>query len=43
MGWDPQFDFTTGVKGVWAEWKDADMTSAVAIAGGAGLAGGGKK
>jgi UDP-glucose 4-epimerase len=43
MGWDPQYDFTTGVEGVWAEWKDADMTSAVAQPGGAGLAAGGQK
>jgi UDP-glucose 4-epimerase len=24
-GWSPQFDFTTGVTGVWNEWKDLEL------------------
>jgi UDP-glucose 4-epimerase len=38
MGWEPRYDFTTGVSGVWEEWRDADLSSAVAMPGGAGLA-----
>jgi UDP-glucose 4-epimerase len=36
-GWNPQYDFTTGVTGVWEEWKDVEITSAVAQPGGAGM------
>jgi UDP-glucose 4-epimerase len=38
LGWTPRYDFTTGVTGVWEEWRDADMTGAVPLVGGAGLA-----
>jgi UDP-glucose 4-epimerase len=32
-GWSPQFDFTTGVTGVWEEWKDLEMEGALAFHG----------
>jgi UDP-glucose 4-epimerase len=28
LGWDPRYDFHTGVTGVWEEWRDADLVSA---------------
>jgi len=34
-GWSPQFDFTTGVTGVWEEWKDLEMEGALAFHGAA--------
>jgi UDP-glucose 4-epimerase len=42
LGWDPQYDFHTGVTGVWEEWKDIDLQGAVAVPGGSGMASGGK-
>jgi UDP-glucose 4-epimerase len=38
-GWSPRFDFTTGVAGVWEEWRDVDIDDAVPLSGGAGMAG----
>jgi UDP-glucose 4-epimerase len=32
-GWSPQFDFTTGVIGVWNEWKDLELEGALAFHG----------
>lgn len=32
-GWSPQFDFTTGVTGVWEEWKDMEIEGALAFHG----------
>ena len=32
-GWSPQFDFTTGVTGVWDEWKDLEIEGALAFHG----------
>jgi hypothetical protein len=32
-GWSPQFDFTTGVTGVWDEWKDMEIEGALAFHG----------
>ena len=32
-GWSPQFDFTTGVTGVWEEWKDLEIEGALAFHG----------
>jgi UDP-glucose 4-epimerase len=32
-GWSPQFDFTTGVTGVWQEWKDLELEGALAFHG----------
>jgi UDP-glucose 4-epimerase len=32
-GWSPQFDFTTGVTGVWDEWKDLELEGALAFHG----------
>jgi UDP-glucose 4-epimerase len=37
-GWLPRFSFSEGVAGVWEEWRHADMTGAVPVPGGAGLA-----
>ena len=34
-GWSPQFDFTTGVTGVWEEWKDLEIEGALAFHGAA--------
>jgi UDP-glucose 4-epimerase len=31
-GWSPQFDFTTGVTGVWDEWKDLELELEGALA-----------
>jgi UDP-glucose 4-epimerase len=31
-GWSPQFDFTTGVTGVWEEWKDLELELEGALA-----------
>jgi UDP-glucose 4-epimerase len=28
-GWSPQFDFSTGVSGVWDEWKDLEIEGAI--------------
>ena len=39
QGWTPQFDFATGVAGVWEEWRELDIEGAVPLSGGAGLAG----
>jgi UDP-glucose 4-epimerase len=38
LGWDPQFDFATGVAGVWEEWKALDIEGAIPLPGGASLA-----
>ncbi len=38
LGWTPRHDFTAGVTGVWEEWRDADLSQTVPLAGGAGLA-----
>jgi UDP-glucose 4-epimerase len=32
-GWSPQFDFTTGVTGVWEEWRDLEIEGALAFHG----------
>jgi UDP-glucose 4-epimerase len=32
-GWSPQFDFTTGVTGVWEEWRDMEIEGALAFLG----------
>ena len=32
-GWSPQYDFTTGVTGVWDEWKDMEIEGALAFHG----------
>jgi UDP-glucose 4-epimerase len=32
-GWSPQFDFTTGVTGVWEEWKNLEIENALAFHG----------
>ncbi|MDE3130408.1 MAG: GDP-mannose 4,6-dehydratase, partial [Acidobacteriota bacterium] len=32
-GWSPQFDFTTGVTGVWEEWNDLEIEGALAFHG----------
>ena len=32
-GWSPQFDFATGVTGVWEEWKDLEIEGALAFHG----------
>jgi UDP-glucose 4-epimerase len=32
-GWSPQFDFSTGVTGVWEEWKDLEIEGALAFHG----------
>jgi UDP-glucose 4-epimerase len=32
-GWSPQFDFITGVAGVWEEWKDIELEGALAFHG----------
>ena len=37
LGWEPRYDFATGVAGVWEEWRDIDIDGAVAMPGGAGL------
>ncbi|HWD66140.1 MAG TPA: NAD-dependent epimerase/dehydratase family protein [Solirubrobacteraceae bacterium] len=37
LGWEPQFDFPTGVAGVWEEWRTLDIEGAVALPGGAGM------
>lgn len=28
LGWNPQYDFHTGVTGVWEEWRDVNLVSA---------------
>jgi UDP-glucose 4-epimerase len=28
LGWSPQYDFHTGVTGVWEEWRDASLVTA---------------
>ena len=33
FGWSPQFDFTTGVTGVWEEWRDLEIEGALAFHG----------
>jgi UDP-glucose 4-epimerase len=37
LGWEPRFDFATGVGEVWEEWRELDLEGAVAIPGGAGM------
>lgn len=37
-GWSPRYDFTTGVEGVWEEWRTLDIEGAQPMPGGAGLA-----
>jgi UDP-glucose 4-epimerase len=37
LGWQPRFDFATGVAGVWEEWRELDIEGAVALPGGAGM------
>jgi UDP-glucose 4-epimerase len=37
LGWDPKYDFATGVAGVWEEWRELDIEGAVPLPGGAGL------
>jgi UDP-glucose 4-epimerase len=37
LGWSPQFDFATGVTGVWEEWRELDIEGATPLPGGAGL------
>jgi len=37
-GWSPRYDFTTGVAGVWEEWRTLDIEGAQPMPGGAGLA-----
>ncbi len=32
-GWSPQFDFSTGVTGVWEEWRDMEIEGALAFLG----------
>jgi UDP-glucose 4-epimerase len=32
-GWSPQFDFTTGVTGVWEEWRELEIEGALAFHG----------
>ncbi len=32
-GWSPQFDFSTGVAGVWEEWRDLEIEGALAFHG----------
>ncbi len=32
-GWSPQFDFNTGVTGVWDEWKDLELEGGLAFHG----------
>jgi UDP-glucose 4-epimerase len=32
-GWSPQFDFTSGVTGVWEEWRDMEIEGALAFLG----------
>ncbi len=32
-GWSPQFDFHTGVSGVWEEWRDLEIEGALAFHG----------
>jgi UDP-glucose 4-epimerase len=27
LGWNPSYDFHTGVTGVWEEWRDANVVS----------------
>lgn len=36
-GWSPRYDFTSGITGVWEEWREIDIEGAVALPGGAGL------
>lgn len=36
-GWSPRFDFTSGITGVWEEWRELDIEGAVPLPGGAGL------
>lgn len=40
LGWEPKFDFFTGVEGVWEEWRELDIDGAVPMPGGAGLSAG---
>ncbi|HET9720344.1 MAG TPA: NAD-dependent epimerase/dehydratase family protein [Solirubrobacteraceae bacterium] len=37
LGWQPQFDFRSGVAGVWEEWRELDIEGAVPLPGGAGM------
>ncbi len=37
-GWSPQFDFHTGIGGVWDEWRELDIDQVVPLPGGAGMA-----
>jgi UDP-glucose 4-epimerase len=37
LGWEPGYDFATGVAGVWEEWRDLDIEGAVPLPGGAGM------
>ncbi len=37
-GWLPRYSFSEGVAGVWDEWRHADITGAIPVPGGAGLA-----
>ena len=37
-GWSPQFDFVSGVTGVWEEWKDLEIEGALAFHGADALA-----
>jgi UDP-glucose 4-epimerase len=36
QGWNPRYDFATGVAGVWEEWRELDIEAAVPLPGGAG-------
>ncbi len=37
LGWSPRYGFSEGVAGVWEEWREADISGAVPLPGGAGL------
>lgn len=37
LGWEPRYDFHTGVVGVWEEWRELDVEGAVAMPGGPGM------
>jgi UDP-glucose 4-epimerase len=37
LGWEPRFDFPTGVAGVWEEWRELDIEGAMPLPGGAGM------
>ncbi len=37
LGWSARYGFSEGVAGVWEEWREADISGAVPLPGGAGL------